>query len=252
MSKGPLAGKTALVTGAARRLGRAIALSLAREGASLVIHYGRSGEAAQELVEEVRRGGGDAWLVGADLANPGQVESLLPRALEQAGRLDVLVNNASVFRADSLMDVNLDDMIENLKVNAWAPFALSRAFALHAGRGAIVNLLDTRVVSYDWKHVSYIVSKSALALLTRMTAVAYAPNIRVNAVAPGLILPPPGEDEGYLEKLADTVPLKRHGGSEDIAEAVVYLVKSDFVTGQVLYVDGGRHLLEYEGGPNSD
>jgi NAD(P)-dependent dehydrogenase (short-subunit alcohol dehydrogenase family) len=247
-----LEGKAARVTGAAKRLGRAVAEELAAQGADVVIHYGRSGEAADELAGQLARAGGKAWAVGADLAQPEQVEQLVPRALEQTGRLDVLVNSASVFPADSLQEATLETAIENLRVNAWAPFALTRAFARHAGRGAVVNFLDTRVDGFDWKHVSYILSKHALLLLTRMTALEFAPKMRVNGVAPGLILPPPGEDESYLEKLAGTVPLRRHGNAADITEAVLYLLRSEFVTGQVLFVDGGRHLMEYPSGSNPD
>ncbi|MBN1459416.1 MAG: SDR family oxidoreductase, partial [Armatimonadetes bacterium] len=129
---------------------------------------------------------------------------------------------------------------------------LTRTFALHARRGAVVNFLDTRVDGFDWKHVSYILSKHALLLLTRMTALEFAPDVRVNAVAPGLILPPPGQDEGYLEQQAHTVPLRRHGSAGDVTEAVLYLLRSEFVTGQVLFVDGGRHLMEYPSGSHSD
>jgi NAD(P)-dependent dehydrogenase (short-subunit alcohol dehydrogenase family) len=247
-----LEGKAALVTGAAKRLGRAVAEVLAAHGADVVIHYGYSSEEAAELVEQLKSAGGKAWAIETDLAQPAQVEALVPRALEQAGRLDVLVNSASVFPADSLQEAKLETAMESLRVNAWAPFALTRSFACHARRGAVVNFLDTRVEGYDWKHVSYILSKHALLLLTRMTALEFAPDIRVNGVAPGLILPPPGEDESYLEKQARTVPLRRHGSSADVTEAVLYLLRSEFVTGQVLFVDGGRHLMEYPSGSNPD
>jgi NAD(P)-dependent dehydrogenase (short-subunit alcohol dehydrogenase family) len=252
MSSQSLAGTTALVTGAARRLGRATARALAAQGANVVVHYGRSEAEAEALAAELRGGGREAWTLRADFDAPGEIESLIPRALEQAGGLQVLVNNASIFPPGSLAEANLESLTRNIQVNAWAPFELSRSFAEHAKRGAIVNFLDTRVAGYDWKHVEYILSKKMLAALTEMTAVQFAPEITVNAVAPGLILPPPGKDESYLEALADTVPLKRHGEAEDIAEAVLFLVRSDYVTGQVIYVDGGRHLLESGSGPDTD
>jgi pteridine reductase len=252
MSGQSLAGRTALVTGGARRLGRATARALASEGANVIVHYGRSEAEAEELAAELREGGREAWTLQADLERPDEVESVIPRALEQAGGLHILVNNASIFAPGSLAEANLESLMRNIQVNAWAPFQLSRSFAQHAKRGTIVNLLDTRVAGYDWKHVEYILSKKMLAALTEMTAVQFAPDIRVNAVAPGLILPPPGKDESYLEALKDTVPLKRHGDAEDIAEAVLFLVKSDYVTGQVIYVDGGRHLLESGSGPDTD
>ena len=165
-------------------------------------------------------------------------------AEERAGHLDVLVNNATVFEPETLETAALDHLVRSVKVNAWAPFVLTRAFARRSGQGRVVNLLDTRVSGLDLAHVGYILSKHLLAVLTRMTAVAFAPGLTVNAVAPGLILPPPGEDEAYLTRLARDLPLKRHGGPEDVARAVLFLLESDFVTGQVVFVDGGRHLVE--------
>ncbi len=247
-----LAGKTALVTGGAQRLGAAIARALSGEGASVVIHYNRSHGPAERLAQELEAAGTSAWVVKADLGKSEEVDALIPRALELSGPLDILVNNASIFSPDTLMEATFEDVVQNLRVNAWAPLALSRSFARHAKRGAIVNFLDTRVADYDWRHFSYIASKNVLELWTRMTALEFAPEIRVNAVAPGLILPPPGEDEAYLRAMKDTVPLKRHGGAEDIARAVIFLLHSDFVTGQVIYVDGGRHLMEYASGQNPD
>ena len=139
-----------------------------------------------------------------------------------------------------------------MQVNAWAPFVLSREFAKQVGRGKIVNLLDSRLNSYDWSHVAYFLSKHVFSVLTKMTALQFAPEITVNVVAPGLILPPLGKDQSYLDPLVGKVPLKRHGSPRDIAEAVIYLLGSDFVTGQVIHVDGGQHLTGYSNGPHSD
>ncbi len=142
--------------------------------------------------------------------------------------------------------------MKNIQVNAWVPFVLNREFARRAREGKIINLLDSRIDGFDWTHVSYILSKHVLSVLTRMTALEFAPRITVNGVAPGLILPPPGKDHGYLDQLTDTVPLQRHGDPRDIAEAVLYLLKNDFVTGEVIHVDGGRHLKEYAHGSHPD
>ena len=144
-----------------------------------------------------------------------------------------------------LDSVTLESVMDNLEVNAWAPFVLGRAFAGAVERGTIINLLDSRLSGYDWAHVGYFFSKQVLELMTRMMAVKFAPNITVNAVAPGLILPPPGEDARYLDQLIATVPLQAHGEPEDIADAIVFLAKSRYCTGEVIYVDGGRHLVEY-------
>lgn len=239
-----VAGKTALITGAGKRLGRATALALAAEGVNVVVHYRSSEREARELVAELGALGGKAWAVQADFAQPEGFETAIARARAAAGAIEILVNNASIFSADTVAEVTFEAVTKAAQVNAWAPFALSRAFARQAERGTIINLLDAKLTDYDWPHVSYLLSKHMLAVLTRMTALEFAPRITVNAVAPALILPPPGKDEEYLDELAAAAPLKRHGDPQDIADAVVFLVRSEFITGQVIYVDGGWHLGE--------
>jgi len=245
-----LNGNTALITGAAKRIGRQIALTLANEGVNIIVHYNRSDDEAEELRRELTDLGVKSWAVRADFAHPAEYASLLERALEAAGTLDILVNNASIFPQEKLEEMTLESLNLNIEVNAWAPFLFSRDFAQRLGKGSIVNMIDSRTRGYDWNHTGYILSKHVLAVMTRMLALKYAPDITVNGVAPGLILPPPGQDQSYLDKLVHTVPLKRHGDAQDIADAVLYLLKSDFLTGEVIYVDGGRHLLEYIGGQN--
>jgi pteridine reductase len=245
MSNTPLAGKTALVTGAAKRIGREIALTLADEGADIIVHYRSSEDEARELLQELEDRGVRSWLVQADFEKPDETDSLVERALAQAGWLDILVNSASIFPSDKLENLTFDGLMKNIQVNSWSPFVLMRSFAEKSGRGAIVNMLDSRVWGYDWTHVGYILSKHVLTAMTKMAALQYAPDITVNGIAPGLILPPPGKPESYIDALKDTIPLRRHGDPQDIADAVAYLVKSDFVTGEVIFVDGGRHLKEY-------
>ncbi|MHB1457321.1 MAG: SDR family oxidoreductase [Armatimonadota bacterium] len=244
MSK-DLKGKVALVTGAAKRIGRETALALASEGADVVVHYSNSEHEAQELAHEIESLGAKSWLVQADFSKRDEYGSLMSRALEASGRIDILVNNASSFPQATLESLDFADFISSMEINAWTPFQLSRDFARLAGKGTIINLLDSRLRGYEWNHVGYILAKQVLELLTRMTALEYAPDITVNAIGPGLILPPPGKDVSYIEAMADTLPLKKHGDPKDIADAVVYLAKTGFVTGQVIYVDGGRHLHEY-------
>jgi len=243
-----LTGATALITGAAKRIGRAIALMLATEGVNIVVHYNHSDDEAEELRRELTDLGVKSWAVRADFAQPAEYASLLDRALEMADSLDILVNNASIFPQEKLDEMTLASLHLNIEVNAWVPFQLSRDFAQKLGTGSIVNLIDSRTRGYDWNHTGYILSKHVLAVMTRMLALKYAPGVTVNGIAPGLILPPPGEDQSYLDKLVHLVPLKRHGDAQDIADAALYLLKSDFLTGEVIYVDGGRHLLEYIGG----
>ncbi len=248
-----LKGKVALVTGASKRIGRALAIALAEEGVHIVAHDRKNLEADTiKVCGEVVDCGAKSWRVMADLEKPEEYEMLIARALQAAGSLDILVNNASIFLPSTIMDVGFGDVVQHMQVNAWAPFVLSREFARLVNRGKIINLLDTRIRGYDGTHVAYVLSKQMFATLTMMCALEFAPGVSVNGVAPGLILPPAGKDEGYLEQLAKSMPLKRHGGPDDIADAVIYLLTSDFVTGQVIYVDGGRHLLEAANGPNPD
>ena len=238
----PLAGKTALVTGAAKRLGAATALALARQGANLILHYNTSAQHAAELARQVRVLGVNAWTLSANLADPHAAASLFPRAVDQAGPIDFLINNAAVFPENGLQDLTPDGLHGNINVNALAPLLIARCFAAQRRPGAIVNFLDARIVDADERHATYHLSKRMLFTLTRMMALEFAPAVRVNAVAPGLILPPEGEDERYLERLASTNPLGRFGSPEDVAEAVLFLLRSDFITGQVIFIDGGRHL----------
>jgi pteridine reductase len=248
-----LQGKIALVTGSSRRIGRAIALALAEKGVHIVAHDRRSLESETiRVCDEVVGCGARSWRVIADLEKPDEYAPLIAKALQIAGSLDIVINNASLFLPNTLMDVEFGDLIRHVQINAWAPFVLSREFARLAGRGKIINLLDTRIQGYDLAHVAYITSKHMLSVLTKMCALEFAPAITVNGVAPGLILPPPGKDERYLEQLARTTPLKRHGSPEDITKAVEYLLTSDFVTGQIIFVDGGQHLLEEGNGPHPD
>jgi pteridine reductase len=252
MEKKTLGGMTALVTGAAKRIGRQIALALASEGVNIVVHFRRAREEAAQLCAQLAGLGVMSWAVEADFDKPEDTETLIARVFDTAGPVDFLINSASVFTPGTLADLDFDDLTRTLRVNAWAPYVLSREFGRMVDRGKIVNLLDTRIAGYDPAHVSYILSKHMLHLLTRMMAVELAPRVTVNAVAPGLILPPAGKDERYLDQLASSIPLKRHGDPDDIAEAVLYLLGTGFVTGQVLYIDGGRHLKETPHGPNSD
>ena len=237
-----LNGKTVLVTGGAKRLGAALALALAEQGACVVVHYNRGGEAAKELARQITQAGGRAFALQADLLQVDAVAALVPGAIEQAGPLDILINNASIFNDITFAETTPDAIEKNMAVNAVAPMVLSRAFAAQRRPGAIINMVDTMVMDYDNKHVPYHLSKRALHALTHIMALEFAPDIRVNAVAPGLILPPEGKDESYLAGLAHSNPLNRYGSADDIVDAALYLLGAEFVTGQTLYVDGGRHL----------
>ncbi|NIA13061.1 MAG: SDR family oxidoreductase [Nitrospiraceae bacterium] len=238
----PLAGKVALVTGGAKRIGRAISLGLAGAGADVVVHYRSSGTEARALVEEIRQLGRRAWPVEGDLGDPACASDVLQLARGSAGPVDLLVNNASSFVGTRLDMVSAAELHADLDINAIAPFLLAKAFAGQEREGAVVNLLDARITDYDAQHVGYHVSKRVLFALTRMMAVEFAPRVSVNAIAPGLILAPEGKAPSYLADLAHTNPLQRHGDPADVVDAVLFLLCSRFVTGQVIFVDGGRHM----------
>lgn len=239
-----LDGKTALVTGAAKRIGEAISVGLAQQEANVIIHYSKSKEKAQELREKLLQMDVKAWLVAADFNHPDSCKRLIEEAHKLTGGIDILVNNASVFKSTDLSTVNLEHISAEIMTNTWAPFLLSRYFSEQTNAGKIVNLLDTRIAGYDFDHFAYYLSKRMLHTLTESLALKLAPNISVNAVAPGLVLPPEGKDVSYLEQKKDMVPMKKHGEVTDVVDAVLFLLRSDFITGQVIYVDGGKHLIQ--------
>jgi len=237
-------GATALVTGAARRIGRAIALSLAREGANVVVHYRSSAAEAEGLVRELSRLGVRAWALQADLRELTELNGVVDRAVELAGSLHILVNNASTFPRSTFESVTREELMASIETDTWAPFELARRFARQAGSGHVVNLLDTRIAAqFDWQHFAYCAAKDLFGLFTKLMAIRLAPHVAVNAVAPGLILPPQGKGPEYLETLKADLPLRRIGDPAFIGDAVIFLVKSEFITGQTIFVDGGRHLL---------
>lgn len=240
-----LSGKTALVTGAAKRLGRSIAAALADRGAGVVIHYNTSADEAHELAARLAKKGPAAWTLQGDLGDESQARALLDRAVKIAGPIDVLVNNAAVYNTGTLLGLAAGDLAENVQVNAFAPLQIARCLGAQGRPGAVVNLLDAAAGDYNRLHAAYHLSKQMLLSLTRMMAAEFAPAVRVNAVAPGLILPPEGADPNSLERLAHTNLLARVGNVEDVTDAVMFLLESSFITGQVIFVDGGRHLKGY-------
>ncbi len=237
-----LTGSCALITGAAKRIGRAVSLAFAEAGADVILHANNSLDAAEDTATEIRSLGVKASVIQADLGEEDQAQGLLPEALAAAGKIDILVNNAAIFPESRVLAFTAEDLQQVLQINALAPLTLSRAFSEHAEEGVIINLLDTRIQDYDQEHAAYHLSKRMLFTLTRMLALELSPRFRVNGVAPGLILPPPGEDESYLQRLAHTNPLKRSGEVSDVAGAALFLATNSFVTGQIIYVDGGRHM----------
>jgi pteridine reductase len=239
-----LTGKTALITGGSSKIGREICASLALQGVNIVVHYHRSTIQTKKLCRELRNTGVRVWSMSADFKKPDGAETLVEKCLQLAGNLDFVINNASVFTESALGRVDWSDLSLNVRVNTWAPLIISREFRRLAGKGSIVNLLDSRISGGDPAHAGYIVSKNALAALTTMTALEFAPEITVNAVAPGLIAPPMKMSGPAFRLLSKKLPLKRHGEPRDVAQAVLFLLQSTFITGQVIYVDGGRNIRE--------
>ena len=235
--------ETALITGAARRIGKAIALSLADKGINIILHYNSSEQEAQDCASLIRKSGVKLWLIKADLSKTEETEYLFEKAKKEAGYINILINNASIFLKDKIINFSYSDLFQNIKINAIAPLILSKKIAAQENEGNIINLLDSRISDYDSNHAAYHLSKRMLYDLTRMMALEFAPKIRVNGVAPGLILPPPGEDPSFLEKLAPrNNPLQTYGNLKDITAAIWFLLNSHFITGQVIYIDGGRHV----------
>jgi NAD(P)-dependent dehydrogenase (short-subunit alcohol dehydrogenase family) len=238
-----LAGQTALVTGGAVRIGRAICEALAGAGLNVVVHYRRSATEAVALCAELERRGVQAWAVPADLSSEAACTELIRRATAAAGRLDILINNAAVFHKDSLRATTEAGLLAEFWPNLFAPLLLMRALAAQGAGGKIVNLLDRRITGHDVECVPYVLAKKALAELTQLAARELAPRFTVNGVAPGAVLPPPGQGAAYLHDFAGTVPLQKQVTPAAVAAAVLALLQNDAITGQILFVDGGQHLL---------
>ena len=238
-----LGGRTALVTGAGRRLGRALALGLAGRGLRVAVHYNGSAADARETVEEIRRGAGVAESFQADLARPGAPERLVAEVAERMGALDVLVNSAAVMQRTPVGTVTVADWDAMFALNLRAPFFAAQAAAAHMrGGGAIVNLADLAAFETWPGYVPHGISKAGVVQMTRALARALAPAVRVNAVAPGAVLLPEDWDEAAAARLQGTTPLRRLGSPADVVQAVLYLLEADYVTGEVIVVDGGRHV----------
>ncbi|MBD0320797.1 MAG: SDR family oxidoreductase [Gemmatimonadetes bacterium] len=239
-----LRGRVALVTGGAVRLGRAMAAALAGEGMRVVVHYNSSSAAADELVGEIRGRGGEAVAIGADLARAGEVERLAREAVAAFGGIDVLVNSASVFPSEGLEETDEALWDHAMAVNLKAPFFLIRHLAptLRERRGVVVNMADLAGLQAWARYAVHGISKAGVAHLSRVAARALAPEARVAGIAPGAVLPPDDMDAAELERLANGIPLGHIGSPGDIVGALLYLLRADFVTGEILVVDGGRRL----------
>jgi pteridine reductase len=235
----------ALVTGAARRLGKAIALHLAKNGYDIGLHYHESVEEAQQTADEIRARGREAYLLPADLTDPQQIESMFTRLKDRSSSLRVLVNSAGGMQHADLRTLTVEEWDRTLNLNLRAAWLCSQAAVklMEPNGGVIVNITDTGTAKTWSGYPAYLVAKTGLETLTRLLARTLAPNIRVNAVAPGLILPGGELDQKIWQELVQKVPLKGYGNPLDIAEAVLFLVQNEYITGETLVVDGGYRLI---------
>ena len=237
-----LSGKTALITGAAKRLGRATALALADSGINIIVHYNKSDQDAKNLVQLLSTKGVLADKIHYDFTDHSEIKKLLEKAKTFTGKIDFLINSASIYPEDNLESLSEFNLNKTIDLNSLAPFILAREFKKICSSGAIINFLDARMTDYEPKHISYQLSKQMLFSLTRMMSLEFAPGIRVNAVAPGIIIPEDISDNEALLRLKEGNPLKKIGTPSQVADTVKFLLQNDFITGQVIYVDGGRNL----------
>jgi NAD(P)-dependent dehydrogenase (short-subunit alcohol dehydrogenase family) len=237
-----LKGKTVLITGAARRVGRIFALACAKAGADVIIHHGHSPAEAESLRKEIASLGPRVWALACDLSHADEVSGLIERANEISPPY-ALVNSASIFESLTVHDATLDDWNRHLAINLTAPFLLSQAFAKQTTHGRIVNILDWRALRPGADHFPYTVSKAALAAMTKSLAVALAPRITVNGLALGAILPP-SDNPSAGEKIIESVPAGRWSEAGEVGEALLFLLTGPaYITGEIIHLDGGRHLV---------
>ena len=239
-----LSGRVALVTGAGRRVGRAIALALGAQGMPVIVHYNGSRDGAEETARLIVESGGDAIVEQADLGHVDAAYGLVDRAVAWRGTLGALVNSAAIMLRTPIPDTTQDDWDRMFALNVRAPYFISQRAApsLAASRGAIVNIADLAAFESWPAYVPHGMTKAAVVQMTRAMAQALAPDVRVNAVAPGVVLLPEGWSDEGARHLQETTPLRRLGAPEDVAQAVVYLLGAQYVTGEVVRVDGGRHV----------
>jgi NAD(P)-dependent dehydrogenase (short-subunit alcohol dehydrogenase family) len=237
--------RAALVTGAAHRIGRALALELARLGFAVAVHCRRSRAEGDAVADEIARAGGKAVVVTADLAREAETQGLVAQVTAALGPLGVLVNNASLFERDEALTVTRAGWDAHLETNLRAPFVLAQNFARqlpNGGEGVIVNLVDQRVWNLTPHFVSYTVSKAGLWTLTQTLALALAPRIRVNAIGPGPVLPSPRQSAEQFARQVESVPLRRAAAVDEIAGALRFILATPSLTGQMVALDGGQHL----------
>jgi len=235
--------KLVLITGSARRIGKALAFGASQSGWAVIIHHGHSPEEAIQTRDEILARGGTAYMLQADLADPSQVSMLIKEA-EQFGQLSALVNNAAIFEPLTWQSTNLNAWNRHIQINLTAPFLLSQEFAREIRQGThgrIINILDWRALRPGGDHLPYTISKVALAGLTKSLALALAPGIQVNALALGAVLPP--VDSIISPNFIESIPSGRWADMDEVVQSMLFLLDGpEYITGEIIHVDGGRHL----------
>jgi len=235
--------KYALVTGSSDRIGKGISLMLAEMGYHILLHYNSSLEKAEMVKAEIEKKGVTARPIRINFLEDNDFDQLFSHLKNEGISIEILVNCASDFRPSGFEDKGSELLNRELKINFENAYLLTKAFARVFESGQIINFIDTKADKNYSTHLDYILSKKLLREFTKLSAVELAPHFRVNGISPGLILPPKGKDESYLMDLAQNIPLKIHGDLEQILKAARFLIESYFVTGQILYIDGGDHLI---------
>jgi NAD(P)-dependent dehydrogenase (short-subunit alcohol dehydrogenase family) len=244
MTKLPLIGKTTLITGAAKRIGRHLAITAAAAGSDVIIHHAESPVEAEHLSNEIKTMGRKAWTLQYDFNNLEDIELFLQQAFSFA-KVDFLVNNAAIFEPLNMQSTTLSTWQKHFNINLTVPFLLSQEFAAHLGddgKGRIVNILDWRALRPGLEHFPYTISKAALASMTQAMARTLAPNILVNGIAFGAILAP--NDETTPDIILKNVPIKRFATLEEVSQTLMFLLDGpEYITGEIIHLDGGRHLV---------
>ena len=236
-----MSAPTAIVTGGAHRLGKGIALCLAEIGYNIVLHYGSSASEARETQKLIEEKGVKCQTISLNLAQANTGPKLFDQ-IDPLFDIEILVNSASIFQPSDFDDESEESLIRHFNINFRSPYSLSKTFFHRYDRGHIINILDTKISQNKTDHLDYLISKKALKDFTKLSATSCGPDFRVNGIAPGLILPPEGKDQSYLDDKAKQIPLQTSGDINQIQNAVRYLVENPFLTGQILYIDGGEHL----------
>jgi len=237
MSKG-----SALITGGAVRLGKVFCATLAEAGYNLAIHYNTSSKEAAATAKELRKTGVDCETFQFDFSQDNDVSELITNVRKQFPDLNVLINSASIYDQATMMETPEAILEKQFRVNFQAPYLLTQAFAQQCKSGNVINIIDNKIAFNQYQYSAYVLSKKTLAEFTRLAAVELAPDIRVNGIAPGVVLPASARSQDYIDWRIEGIPLKQQGETDNIAQALQYLLTNDFICGQILFVDGGESL----------